>query len=45
MADGITHARHAKRTATLITAGAIAVATVQLVGKLLRSRFGSPRPH
>jgi len=31
MADGITHARHAKRAATLITAGAIAVATVQPV--------------
>ena len=29
MADGITHARHAKRAALLITAGAIAVATVQ----------------
>lgn len=31
VADGITHARHAKRAAMIITAGAIAVATVQPV--------------
>ena len=31
MADGITHARHARRAATLLTVGAVAVATVQPV--------------